>query len=93
MHRGGELYRTNKFACRQGEEGLSYKGNSMCKSRGVEQPCVWVAEGMSRYGVADIKKRQEWFGKLFKCPGAWAKGEGESLKDFKQRSPTIRLAL
>lgn len=54
---------------------------------------MWVAEGMSRYGVADIKKRQEWFGKLFKCPGAWAKGEGESLKDFKQRSPTIRLAL
>lgn len=31
-------------------------------------PCVWVAKGMTRFGVADIKKRQERFGEPFKCP-------------------------
>lgn len=68
MQRGGEHHRTNKFPCRQ-REGLSYKGNSMCKKhRGVEQHCVWEAEGMSRFGVVDIKKKQEWYGGPFKCP-------------------------
>lgn len=68
MHEGGELHRTNKFLCRQGE-GLSYTGNSMCRSTEVwSQPRVWVAKGMTRFGVADIKKRQERFGEPFKCP-------------------------
>ena len=41
----------------------------MCKKhRGVEQHCVWEAEGMSRFGVVDIKKKQEWYGGPFKCP-------------------------
>lgn len=68
MHRGGERHRTSKFPCRQ-EEGLSYKGHSMCKKhRGVEQHCVSVAEGITRFGVVDRKKRQEWCGEPFKCP-------------------------
>lgn len=29
---------------------------------------MWVAESMTRFGVADIKKRQERFGEPFKCP-------------------------
>ena len=41
----------------------------MCKSTEVwSQPRVWVAESMTRFGVADIKKRQERFGEPFKCP-------------------------